>query len=402
MLSSVFHLCWTFTCCLLCAGLVSNDCPAGDRPDDDVVSLIQANRPKLVASATDAKKHTREHVKKDGLEKGVNLASHGQRTESDQRKNRKSHVDKNEVGKKDAVQNVMLDAESGIDLDMIDEIPMEHYNFGVEWSHWYDDMVKRFPPSKTGYDTINYGLATEPLHHCAAKVLAAEPGQAAWAFNHTAGTNMYATLASKSPKSLAKSKVLELSSGRGGGTALLSDCFCPSEMLGLDFSDEQVKSAQARYGRNGSCPIKFVHGDATSLPFENASFDAVLSVEASHTYPSYRKFISEAHRILRPGGALLAVDFRALNDALTNELIIGNVFDKPVHPTDITSMVLRSFEENKLIKPFVKACNKAFWEKHSSSTGNYSLQCSQFAGPGFTQPALKSGRWNYRMYVMQK
>ena len=44
--------------------------------------------------------------------------------------------------------------------------------------------------------------------------------------------------------------------------------------------------------------------DAQELPFPDASFDVVLLLEAVYYLPDAEKFIAEARRVLRPGGAL--------------------------------------------------------------------------------------------------
>jgi ubiquinone/menaquinone biosynthesis C-methylase UbiE len=188
--------------------------------------------------------------------------------------------------------------------------------------------------------------------------------------------------------------------------------------VGLDFSSIQVASAQSRYARNGSCPVKFVHGDAMKLPFENETFDVVYNVESSHTYPDYRKFVDEARRVLRKGGAFLTTDFRLLSDAETDAKIIEDVFKKPVQPKDVTHMVLRSFHENQLILPFIDACEAKYmkvlkaettsrnhsqgWKPHKRGFGLPSpTSCSMFAGRQAEQ-WFAAGTMNYRMYVLTK
>jgi len=292
-----------------------------------------------------------------------------------------------------------------------DEHPVKMYNWGVNWGHFYDDLMHVFPPAPTGYNLMNYGISSDSMPPCAASVPAGKPGKRL-PFNDTSGANMYATLASLSPRSLAHLKVLEISSGRGGGAALLSDCFCPAEYVGLDFSPTQVKSSQSSYARQGKCPIKFVQGDAMNLPFKNESFDVVINVEASHTYPSYRKFVSEARRVLRPNGTLLTTDFRFNSDVDADQFILRDVFNAKLDSKDVTDMVIRSRAENQFIEPFLERCVEHYmedspknekWKVHADGMGLPAPQaCSQFAGSLVIRPALRAHKMAYFMYAVTK
>jgi SAM-dependent methyltransferase len=101
--------------------------------------------------------------------------------------------------------------------------------------------------------------------------------------------------------------VLEVGCGRGSGAAHVFERFGPRSMTGLDLAASAIKRARSRYGRPG---LKYVAGDAESLPFPNASFDAVLNIESSHCYPNTLRFLQEVRRVLRPEGHLLIADIR--------------------------------------------------------------------------------------------
>jgi ubiquinone/menaquinone biosynthesis C-methylase UbiE len=104
-------------------------------------------------------------------------------------------------------------------------------------------------------------------------------------------------------KARLKGRVLDLGCGTGIFTHILSDVEGVTEVVGLDISRESVLHARKRC--NNRC--SFVAGSATELPFPDSSFDAVVAFgdTISHIYNGYREAISEAGRILKPGGHLL-------------------------------------------------------------------------------------------------
>jgi ubiquinone/menaquinone biosynthesis C-methylase UbiE len=54
--------------------------------------------------------------------------------------------------------------------------------------------------------------------------------------------------------------------------------------------------------------IEVVNGNVAAMPYEDASTDIVLSIEAISHYLDVDAFIDEAFRVLRPGGVLLIAD----------------------------------------------------------------------------------------------
>jgi SAM-dependent methyltransferase len=106
---------------------------------------------------------------------------------------------------------------------------------------------------------------------------------------------------------LAGLDALEVGSGRGGGASYVKRYHQPKTMTGLDYSDKAVAFCQGKHQVEG---LSYRHGDAENMPFADGSFDAVINVESSHCYGVMAKFLSEVHRVLRPGGHLLWTDLR--------------------------------------------------------------------------------------------
>ena len=99
---------------------------------------------------------------------------------------------------------------------------------------------------------------------------------------------------------LADSKdVLELACGPGVGLGCLAR---PARtVVGGDFDAELVNSAVRHYGKR--CEIRQIN--AEDLPFEDASFDLILLLEAIYYLPDPERFLSEARRVLRKDGTVL-------------------------------------------------------------------------------------------------
>ena len=101
--------------------------------------------------------------------------------------------------------------------------------------------------------------------------------------------------------------VVEVGCGRGGGCSYIASYLQPRSMWGVDLSRSGVHYCRVRHKVSN---LRFKVGDAEQLPFEDARFDAVLSVESSHCYPHFDRFLAEVKRILRPGGSFHITDLR--------------------------------------------------------------------------------------------
>jgi len=109
------------------------------------------------------------------------------------------------------------------------------------------------------------------------------------------------------PADLKGRDVLEVSCGRGGGARFVSSYRSPRLMIGLDRTQESIAFCRRQHAGSG---LRFLCGDALSLPFPDASFDAIVNVEASHCYPDFNRFLAEVRRLLRPQGHFLYTDSR--------------------------------------------------------------------------------------------
>jgi ubiquinone/menaquinone biosynthesis C-methylase UbiE len=98
------------------------------------------------------------------------------------------------------------------------------------------------------------------------------------------------------------------------------------EVVGCDITPEMLVRAEQRCAQAGLKNVRCVPGRAEALPFEDASFDAVVSRSALHHFLEPGVTLREMTRVLKPGGRLVTVDVTASEDeseaALHNALEI--------------------------------------------------------------------------------
>ena len=68
-----------------------------------------------------------------------------------------------------------------------------------------------------------------------------------------------------------------------------------------------MKNAERRTDAMKIKNVTFVQGDVGELPFENESFDIVLSLNGFHAFSDKDAAFSETCRVLKPGGIFCCV-----------------------------------------------------------------------------------------------
>jgi malonyl-CoA O-methyltransferase len=96
---------------------------------------------------------------------------------------------------------------------------------------------------------------------------------------------------------LAPSRWLDLGSGTGCFSRALAQNYPESEGLALDLAEGML-----RYARPLGGATHYVAGDAESLPLRDASIDLMFSSLAVQWCPDFSAVLSEAARVLKPGG----------------------------------------------------------------------------------------------------
>jgi ubiquinone/menaquinone biosynthesis C-methylase UbiE len=99
------------------------------------------------------------------------------------------------------------------------------------------------------------------------------------------------------------SRVLEIAAGTGAVTRAMAYALpAEVELVATDLSQPMLDRAMAL---GTPRPVTWQQADASLLPFEDASFDAVVCQFGVMFFPDKVRAFSEARRVLRPGGVLL-------------------------------------------------------------------------------------------------
>ena len=191
---------------------------------------------------------------------------------------------------------------------------------------------------------------------------------------------------------LADRDVLEVGCGRGGGAAFVMRHFRPRIMVGVDLWRTTINFCNEAYDIEG---LSFRRGNAESLPFPDARFDAVLNIESSHLYDHIEVFYAEVLRVLRPGGCLLFADFRTRERAALLSEEFREAGFEVVREDLINANVLAALDKDderkrKLIVERLPKRRQEQFGVFAALKGTHIYEC------------IKSGDIEYKRFVLRK
>lgn len=107
-------------------------------------------------------------------------------------------------------------------------------------------------------------------------------------------------------------KVLDAGCG-AGHTAL---AFAPhvAEVIAYDLTLSMLEQVNRLAAERGVSNLTTQHGDVEGLPFEDGTFDRVVSRYSAHHWPHPARALAEFRRVLKPGGQFILSDIVAAED----------------------------------------------------------------------------------------
>lgn len=179
--------------------------------------------------------------------------------------------------------------------------------------------------------------------------------------------------------------VLDVGCGLGAGTAVLRRRWPKAHVVGLNIS-----FAQARHGKARNPDLSFCAMEATRLGIADGAVGAVLSVEAALHFPSRSAFLTEAWRVLRPGGRLVLTDILGADRRVFGDWLLPGA-EQPADPDAYGAFCARcGFRIERLDDVFPET-----W-------GGFSAHVAQLGGNAELAAALRGAIRHYVFVVLAK
>ncbi|GGP51848.1 ubiquinone/menaquinone biosynthesis methyltransferase [Streptomyces sindenensis] len=100
-------------------------------------------------------------------------------------------------------------------------------------------------------------------------------------------------------------RFLDLATGTGVIALAVARRSPDATVTGVDFSEEMLRRARTKPGADA---VRWQHGDAADLPFEDESFDGITEGYLLRNVEDLDRVLREQHRVLKPGGRLVILE----------------------------------------------------------------------------------------------
>jgi MPBQ/MSBQ methyltransferase len=101
-------------------------------------------------------------------------------------------------------------------------------------------------------------------------------------------------------------QILDIACGHGKSSFLIAMNQPQAKITGIDKLPSHIDIARLQH--NNTRNLSYLTGDAESLPFDDQSIDQITCIEAAFHFDR-SKFLQEVHRVLKPSGRIVIIDF---------------------------------------------------------------------------------------------
>jgi demethylmenaquinone methyltransferase/2-methoxy-6-polyprenyl-1,4-benzoquinol methylase len=176
-------------------------------------------------------------------------------------------------------------------------------------------------------------------------------------------------------KSLAPKQILDVATGTGDVAILTWNMLHPEKITGIDISEGMLELGRKKIEKLGlSGKIELQKGDSEVIRFEDNRFDAITVAFGVRNFQHLEKGLQEMHRVLKPGGKLVVLEFSKADAGILS--VLFNFYMNKVTPA-----IGKLFARNKDAYQYLNDSVQAFPE------GQIFLTIMNEAG--FTQTYLK-------------
>ncbi|MDE0183211.1 MAG: class I SAM-dependent methyltransferase [Caldilineaceae bacterium] len=134
-----------------------------------------------------------------------------------------------------------------------------------------------------------------------------------------------------------------LDAGCGAGHA--ASTFAPhaASVVALDFTESMLQQVELLAEARGLGNIATRLGDVESLPFDDSTFDLVISRYSAHHWPNPAQALNEFRRVLRRGGQFILSDVIGFDDPVCDTYLNAiEILRDSSHVRDFTLMEWRN------------------------------------------------------------
>ena len=119
-----------------------------------------------------------------------------------------------------------------------------------------------------------------------------------------------------------KTEMNVLDIATGTGDVIIKICTKNKDIngIGFDCSQNMLEMAKNKSKKKKIANLKYIHGYAEKLPFENNSIDIITISFGMRNFSNYEDALKEINRVLKPNGTLAILEFCRPKNSLFQKL----------------------------------------------------------------------------------